>query len=70
MNSQLISNALSENKNLYKFESAKKIYFARVYNKCFLLEKKNSTSKVISLKSRNVFIYNLKTGLLVFSNEV
>lgn len=61
MNNQL------ETRSLYKFESAKKIYFARGYNKCFLLEKNNV--RTISLKSRNTFIYNLKTGMLVFSND-
>ena len=40
MNNQLISSTSSENKNLYKFESAKKIYFARTTSKCFLIEKK------------------------------
>ena len=57
-----------ETRSLYKFEAAKKIYFARGYKKCFLIEK-NKTSKTISLKSRNTFIYNLKTGMLVFSND-
>ena len=55
--------------NIYKYESAKKIYFMRTYNKCFLLEKNKPTFKTISLKSRNTFIYNLKTGMLVFSND-
>ena len=58
-----------ETKSLYKFESAKKIYFARAFNKCYLIEKNRTTFKTISLKSRNTFIYNLKTGMLLFSSD-
>ena len=54
---------------VYKFEAAKKIYFARTHNKCFLLEKNKPTFKTVSLKSRNTFIYNLKTGMLLFSSD-
>ena len=56
-------------RGLYKFESAKKIYFTKTYNKCYLIEKNNPTYKTISLKSRKTFIYNLKNGMLVFSND-
>ena len=56
-------------RSLYKFESAKKIYFAKTYNKCYLVEKNKSTYKTISLKERKTFIYNLKNGMLVFSND-
>ena len=57
------------NQMVYKFESAKKIYFARTHNKCFLLEKNKPTFKTVSLKSRNTFVYNLKTGMLLFSSD-
>lgn len=61
--------SLVEDKTLYKFQDAKKIYFARTTSKCFLLEKKNHNGKSISLLSRNTFVYNLKTGMLLFSSN-
>ena len=61
--------SMVEDKTLYKFHDAKKIYFARTTSKCFLIEKKNNDKKCISLLSRNTFIYNLKTGMLLFSSN-
>ena len=70
MNNQLeTTNNEIPHKNIYKYENAKKIYFAQIKSKCFLIEKNKSKSISISLKSRNTFIYNLKTGLLLFSSN-
>ena len=68
---ELVMNNMSlvNDKVLYKFQDAKKIYFARTTSKCFLIEKKNENKKCISLLSRNTFIYNLKTGMLLFSSN-
>ena len=60
-------NNQTESRCLYKFEDAKKIYFTKTMNKCFLLEKKRNMS--VSLKARKTFIYNIKTGQLLFSSD-
>lgn len=55
-------------KTIYKYENSKKIYFAKIMSKYFLVEK-NDSNKIVNLLSRNTIIYNLKTGMLLFSND-
>lgn len=52
----------------YTFQSAKKIYFTKTPSKYLLMEKKIDYSKprVLSLFSRNTFLYSRENGTLLF----
>lgn len=58
---------IENNKNIYKYESAKIIYFKKTDAKCYLLEKRKDNQ--ISLLARDISIYNLKTGIKLFSKD-
>ena len=58
----------NSNKNIYEYKDSKVIYFKRTKTKLYLLEKKNVNQ--ISLLSRNISIYNLKTGKKLFSKDI
>lgn len=61
--------AMSGEKNLYTFYSAKKLYLAHLPQKYILMEKKNEVKgdqRVLSLVSRNPVIINKKNGMLLF----
>lgn len=63
-----MENTENSNKNIYEYKDAKVIYFKRTKTKLYLLEKKNVNQ--ISLLSRNISIYNLKTGTKLFSKDI
>lgn len=58
-------------KTLYNFYSANKIYLACTPSRIMLLEKKDRKSNVksISLVSRNAVVVNKKTGILLFPDN-
>ena len=58
---------INNNKNIYKYENAKIIYFKKTDTKCYLMEKKKGNQ--ISLLARDTSIYNLKTGIKLFSKD-
>ena len=58
---------MENDRKIYEYIDSKKIYFKKNGLKCFLIEKKNNNQ--ISLFSRNISIYNSKTGMKFFSKD-
>ena len=67
MDTHLNEVGYKEEKTLYNFHSAKKIYLACTPSKYVLLEKKEKVFfvKTVSLKNRNTVVIN-RNGMLVF----
>ena len=64
-----VANHECNEKTLYSFYSAKKIYFAKTPYKYYLLEKKKSSQKIVSLTSRKTILTNSKNGMLLFPEK-
>ena len=58
---------MKNNEKVYEYVDAKKIYFKKIGLKCFLVEEKKNNQ--ISLCSRNISVYNSKTGMKFFSKD-
>jgi len=54
--------------NLYTFQDAKKIYFAKTPSKYYLIEKKTSSpsTRVLSLFARKTVLISKENGILLF----
>ncbi len=58
---------MDNNKSFYEYKNAKIIYFKKTESKYYLIEKKKNVQ--ISLLSRNISIFNAKTGIKLFSKD-
>lgn len=62
-----LDEVIEENKCVYTFDSAKKIYLAHTASKLILLEKKTESKvKVFSLLDRNPVVISKDNGMLLF----
>lgn len=63
-----------DNRNLYTFHSAKKIYLAHTPEKYILMEKNESRNvadrRVLSLLSRNTVVISRDGGMLLFPKNM
>lgn len=57
-------------RTLYNYQAAKKIYFSNSSSKCYLFEKKETSSPcVCELLHRNTVVVDRKTGIVIYKGK-